>query len=211
MAGSTGYSVAAVPTSIGRSLLHWAVLGAAGVIALILALTHSAAAGAQAPANCIPINYGTCVVNGAAYTTGTVGNTYVAPNTGIPGNAAVSAPYFDPRYGFVQVVTDNSGNLIDINPSTGQRIYPVYPDYGIGGVIGTGFIGANFNNGFVNNGFVNNGFNGFNGNFNNGFNGFNGNGNFVNGFNGFNGGFVNNGNTFPAGATYVGGGTYTYN
>ncbi len=195
-------------------MLRWAVLGAAGVIALILALTHSTVAGAQAPANCIPINFGTCVANGTAYSTGTVGTnvgTTTTSNTGFPGNAAVSAPYFDNRYGFVQVVTDNSGNLIDVNPATGQRIFPFLPDFGFGGVIGNSFIGANFNNGFVNNGFVNgrfvnggvfnNGFNGFNGNFNNGFNG----------FNGINGGFFNNNGVFPAGATNVGGGVFTYN
>ena len=208
MASSNGYSAAvAMPTSLGRGLVRWAVLGAAGVIALILALSHSMVASAQVPTtNCIPISYGNCVTTGAPFTN--VGTTTITSNTGIPGNAAVSAPYFDPRYGFVQVVTDSSGNLVDINPQTGQRIYPVFPDFGIGGVIGNGFIGANFNNGFVNNGFVNgrfvnNGFNGFNGGFVNGFNGFNAN--FVNGFNGF------NGNTFPAGATNVGGGVFIYN
>ena len=193
MAGSTGYSVAAMPAFAGRGLLRWAVLGAAGVIALILALTHSTVAGAQAPANCIPINYGTCVVNGTAFTTGTVGTSYVAPNTGLPGNAPITAPYFDNRYGFVQVVTDSSGNLIDINPQTGQRIFPFLPDFGIGGVIGNGVIGANF---------VNGGFNGINGNFVNG-------GVFNNGV--FNGGFFNNNGAFPAGATNIGGGVFTYN
>lgn len=233
MAGSTGYSVAAMPAFAGRGLLRWAVLGVAGVIALILALTHSTVAGAQAPANCIPINYGTCVVNGTAFTTGTVGTPYVAPNTGLPGNAPITAPYFDNRYGFVQVVTDSSGNLIDINPQTGQRIFPFLPDFGIGGVIGNGVIGANF---------VNGGFNGINGNFVNGGvippgtangitcnglygcpfgGGFIGNGNFNNGFNGFNGGvfnngvfnggFFNNNGAFPAGATNIGGGVFTYN
>lgn len=215
MAGSTGYSVAAMPAFAGRGLLRWAVLGAAGVIALILALTHSTVAGAQAPANCIPINYGTCVVNGTAFTTGTVGTPYVAPNTGLPGNAPITAPYFDNRYGFVQVVTDSSGNLIDINPQTGQRIFPFLPDFGIGGVIGNGVIGANFVNGgvippgtangitcnglygcpfgggFIGNGTFNNGFNGINGNFVNG--GVFNNGVFNNGFNGFNGNVFNNG------------------
>jgi len=208
MACSTGYSAAAVTSpSFGRGLVRWAVLGAAGVIALILALSHSMVAGAQAPTtNCIPISYGNCVTTGAPFTN--VGTTTITSNTGIPGNAAVSGPYFDPRYGFVQVVTDGSGNLIDINPQTGQRIYPVFPDFGIGGVIGNGFIGANFNNGF----------NGFNGNFVNRFNGFNGiNANFVNGFNGFNGSFFNNATffnnngAFPAGATNIGGGVFTYN
>ena len=131
-------------------LRRWLVFGAAALVALILALSHGMTASAQTPTNCIPINYTMCVTNGTSFTN--VGTTTTTVNTGIPGNAAVSAPYFDPRYGFVQVVTDSSGNLIDINPQTGQRIFPFLPDFGFGGVIGNGFIGANFNNGFVNNG-----------------------------------------------------------
>jgi len=84
---TAGTASVAMTRDASRSVLRWAVLGAAGVIALILALTHSTVAGAQAPANCIPINYGTCVVNGTAFSTGTVGPTYVAPNTGLPANA----------------------------------------------------------------------------------------------------------------------------
>jgi hypothetical protein len=45
-----------------------------------------------------------------------------------PPNTVVST-YFDARYGEVSVVTDASGNLIDVNAATGQRIYPVYADY----------------------------------------------------------------------------------
>lgn len=45
-----------------------------------------------------------------------------------PPNTVIST-YFDGRYGEVSVVTDSSGNLIDINALTGQRIYPIYPDY----------------------------------------------------------------------------------
>ncbi len=44
-----------------------------------------------------------------------------------PPNTVVST-YFDARYGPVSVVTDASGNLIDLNAATGQRIYPVYAD-----------------------------------------------------------------------------------
>ncbi|MGI8689281.1 MAG: hypothetical protein ACR2M3_11945 [Thermomicrobiales bacterium] len=46
-----------------------------------------------------------------------------------PPNTVVSS-YFDPRYcdGAVSVVTDSGGNLIDVCTTTGQRIYPVYPD-----------------------------------------------------------------------------------
>ncbi|MDQ2787514.1 MAG: hypothetical protein M3Y58_21205, partial [Chloroflexota bacterium] len=222
---TTGIASVALARDASRSLLRWVVLGAAGTALLILALMQSASVGAAAPTT---YGYGGCAYNTVCGTGAT--------NTGYPPNAALSS-YYDPRYGYVSVVTDGSGNLIDVNSATGQRIYPVYPDYGVGGVIGTGFIGngfigANFVNGgfippgtangitcnglygcplgggFIGNGNFNNGFTGINANFNNGFNG---NGNFVNGFNGFNGGFVNNGNTFPAGATYVGGGTYTYN
>ena len=64
-----------------------------------------------------------------------VAPTYVAPATtsasGYPPNTVVST-YFDPRYGTVSVVTDATGNLIDINTATGQRIYPVFSDYGNG-------------------------------------------------------------------------------
>jgi hypothetical protein len=44
-----------------------------------------------------------------------------------PPNTVIST-YFDARYGEVSVVTDASGNLIDVNAATGQRIYPVYAD-----------------------------------------------------------------------------------
>lgn len=202
MARSTGYSVAAAPASLGRGLVRWAVLGAAGVVALILALSHGMAAGAAAPvayqANCIPINYTTCVTNGTAFANGNVGTVVTVPNSGIAPNSVVSS-YFDPRYGFVSVVTDSSGNLIDVNSATGQRIFPVFPDFGFGSVIGNGFIGANFNNGFVNNGFVCNSAFGCPGAFNNGV--------FNNGI--FSNAIFNNG-AFPAGATNIGGGVFTY-
>lgn len=45
-----------------------------------------------------------------------------------PPNTVIST-YFDARYGAVSVVTDASGNLIDVNAVTGQRIFPIYPDY----------------------------------------------------------------------------------
>ncbi|MDQ2785646.1 MAG: hypothetical protein M3Y58_11670 [Chloroflexota bacterium] len=153
-------------------LLRWLILGAAGLVALVLTLTQTVSVGAAAPATydtTICISYFVCYNSstGAAvsntnsgYPTYTIPNayntypTYTAPNVtnGYPSNAAVSAPYFDPRYGFVQVVTDSSGNLIDINAQTGQRIYPVFPDYG------NGFVGGNFVNvGTFPNTFVNNG------------------------------------------------------
>jgi hypothetical protein len=52
----------------------------------------------------------------------------VGAQAAYPPNTVVST-YFDARYGPVSVVTDASGNLIDINAATGQRIYPVYADY----------------------------------------------------------------------------------
>jgi len=47
----------------------------------------------------------------------------VGAQSGFPPSMVVST-YFDPRYGEVSVVTDASGNLIDVNALTGQRIYP---------------------------------------------------------------------------------------
>src|SRR3954471_1261892 len=205
MACSTGYSAVALDRgaladrAAMRGLIRWAVLGAAGVIALVLALTHAMTASAATPAGCIPINYTTCVTTGTAYvapTTTTVptyvgGNVVaVAPaNSGYPPNTVVRS-YYDPRYGFVSVVTDASGNLIDVNSATGQRIYPVYPDYGVGFVganyYNGNFIGANYLNGNVIAGNV------YNGNFAYG--------------NAYNGNYVNG--AFPAGGTVVGGVVY---
>lgn len=51
----------------------------------------------------------------------------VGAQSGYPPNTVVST-YFDARYGEVSVVTDASGNLIDINAATGQRIYPYADD-----------------------------------------------------------------------------------
>ena len=57
--------------------------------------------------------------------------TAVGAQTAYPPNVVLST-YFDARYGEVSVITDASGNVIDINAATGQRIYPVYPDYASG-------------------------------------------------------------------------------
>jgi hypothetical protein len=160
-----GYLAATVDARADRhtaGLLRWLVLGAAGLVALVLALSHTASVGAAAPATydtTICINYFTCynsstgaVVSNtnSGYPTyvGPSYPTYTAPNysSGYPANTVIST-YFDPRYGEVSVVTDQYGNLIDVNALTGQRIYPVFADYG------TGFIGANyFNGGYVYNG-----------------------------------------------------------
>jgi hypothetical protein len=193
-ARSTGYSAVAVaPASLGRGLIRWAVLGAAGVIALILALSHSMAAGAAAPVtydtNCIAINYTTCVPS-VGYVAPT--NGYVAPGYGTF-NGNIVATNLDPRYcGGVVYVVNEGGNLIDRCPD-GTRVVPVFPDYGFAGLYGNGFIGANYLNGFVNNGFVCNGLYGCPGAFNNGV---------------FNNGIFNG--AFPAGATNIGGGVFTY-
>jgi len=191
MARSSGYSALAVEPidrSALRTIVRWAVLGAAGVIALILALSHSMSASAAAP--CVQINYTTCVTPGVSYIGGnTVAYTNV--NSGYPANTVVST-YYDPRYGVVSVVSDGSGNLIDVNAATGQRIYPIFPDYGYGaGYVAGNFIGnPTFINGNVCNGVYGcpNGFNGFVGN-------------------GFYGNVFNNG-AFPAGATVSGGIVY---
>jgi len=129
-----------------------------------------------------------------------------------PPNTLVST-YFDPRYcdGSVSIVSDASSNLIDICTTTGQRIYPVYPDYGYP----AGYVAGNYINGYVNNGYINNGF--VNGGYanayiNNGYinpyvnNGAYFNGAYTNGL--YGNGIFNNGNTFPAGATFVGGVAY---
>lgn len=58
----------------------------------------------------------------------------VGAASGYPPNALIST-YFDPRYcgnGAVSVVTDAGGSLINVCTSTGQRILPIYPDYGYG-------------------------------------------------------------------------------
>lgn len=55
----------------------------------------------------------------------------VGAQTAYPPNIVIST-YYDARYGAVSVVSDASGNLIDVNAATGQRIYPVYADYASG-------------------------------------------------------------------------------
>lgn len=157
-----GYLAATVDARVDHhtaGLLRWLVLGAAGLAALVLALSHAGSVGAAAPATytTICINYFTCYDSntGAAvsntnsgYPTYTVPSytssypTYTAPNynSGYAPNSTLST-YFDPRYGVVSVVTDQYGNLIDVNAATGQRIFPIYPDYG------NGFVGANYLNG----------------------------------------------------------------
>ena len=190
-----GTASVAIARDASRSLVRWAIIGAASAVLFVLALAHSAAVGAQVP-------YPT-----VGTTTTAPGTTTTTSSTGYPPNALISAPYFDNRYGFVEVVTDGSGNLIDINPSTGQRIYPVFPDYGIGaGFVGANFVGANFiNGGFIApgtaNGITCNGVYGCP--FGGGFIG-NTNVNFLNG----NVCNFNNCNAFPAGGTVVGGVVY---
>ncbi len=199
MARSDGYSaVAAVPMPVGRGLIRWAVFVTAGVIALILALSHSMAAGAAAPiaydTNCVAINYTTCIP-----TVGYVApaNGYIAPGYGVfNGNVVSVTP--DARYcGGIVYVVNEGGNLIDRCPN-GARVFPAFADYG------TGFIGGNYINGYFNNGFVGNGVLG-NAALCGGVYGCSG------AFNNFAGCNINiNCGAFPAGATYVGGGIYTY-
>jgi hypothetical protein len=110
-------------------VLRWVILGAAMALAA-LGMLFSASVGAQTP---YPATTGGTTTT-AASTTST---------TGYPPNAVIST-YVDPRYcdGLVSVVTDSSGNLIDVCTTTGQRIYPVYPDTGYG--FASGLIGANY-------------------------------------------------------------------
>lgn len=145
--------IARFPLPRTHRALRWSprllTLGAAGVSLLVIALGGIGSVGATSPADCIPINYTTCVANGVYYTNGlpttAVPAIYRAPYIGTPvygpafinGNVTgsgyppntVISTYFDPRYGIVSVVTDSSGVLIDVN-AVGQRIYPIYPDYG---------------------------------------------------------------------------------
>jgi hypothetical protein len=196
MAGTASVAIA---RDASRSLLRWAVVGAASALLFVLALAHSAAVGAQVP---YPTTVGT--------TTTATGTTTTTSSTGYPPNTVVST-YFDARYcnGLVSVVTDSSGHLIDVCTVTGQRIYPVFPDYGYGaGFVGANYLGANYlSGGFIApgtaNGITCNGLYGcpFGG-------GFIGNGNLN--YNYLNGNIcsVNNCNAFPAGGTVVGGVVY---
>jgi hypothetical protein len=159
MARSSGYSAVAVePASFAdrtamRSVVRWAVLGAAGVIALIIALSQSMAASAAAPVaydsntNCIQINFTTCmpiagyVANPTTYIT----NPAPAAATG----TYLVRTYFDYRYcgGVVNIVSEN-GVLINRCPD-GTRVFPVYGDYGngfVGSYLGGNYVGAAFLN-----------------------------------------------------------------
>ncbi|MGI8854347.1 MAG: hypothetical protein ACR2JW_01220 [Thermomicrobiales bacterium] len=241
MARSSGYSAVAVePASFAdralmRSVIRWAVLGAAGVIALMIALTQSMAASAattvtyDSTTTCIQINLMTCVpiqgytttapstYLGGAYVGGTYvgGTTYVGSPTYIaPATTSTSGSYlvsstFDPRYcGGVVNIWNEGGNLIDRCPD-GTRVIPIYSDYGPN-FVGGNFLGANYLGGaFVNNGITCNGLYGcpYGGRFNGNF-AFNGNFSYLNGNVcnvNFNCGAFN---TFPAGGTVSGGVVY---
>jgi hypothetical protein len=137
----------------GRFPVRRLLPGAIGLALLMLGLSGIAANAATPPAGCVPISYTACVANGVTYTSNpnaiysnaTVYTAVSAPayvaytapttaSTGYPPNTVIST-YFDPRYcgnGAVSVVTDSSGNLIDVCTSTGVRIYPVFADYGYG-------------------------------------------------------------------------------
>ena len=209
MAGTASVAIA---RDASRSIVRWAIVGAASVLLFLLALAHSAAVGAQVP-------YPT--VGGATLLPpGTTTTTMPATSsTGYPPNALITAPYFDNRYGFVEVVTDGSGNLIDINPTTGQRIFPIFADFVptfVNGNFINGFNGNFVNPTFVNPNLVNGTFlppgitNGITCNgvfgcpFGGGFIG-NANVNFVNGNICT---FANCTNVFPAGGTVIGGAVF---
>jgi hypothetical protein len=141
-----------------RRLILALIAGAAILVVWIATTIAVGAAGADNDAT-ICINYSTCYDSNTGILVSNPNpipapTTYTAPvyapvpvayspttgtsATGYPPNTVIST-YFDPRYGVVSVVTDGSGNLIDINAATGQRIYPFYPDYGYGYGYGYGY------------------------------------------------------------------------
>ena len=74
-----------VARSSPSSLLRWLTLGAVAMALGVLAVMQAGAVGAAAPADCIPINYTTCVSNGTFYTNGNPTSTvtttaYVVPS-----------------------------------------------------------------------------------------------------------------------------------
>ncbi len=130
----------------------------------------------------------------------------VGAQSAYPPNTAVST-YFDPRYcdGLVSVVTDQYGNLIDVCTTTGQRIYPVYLDYG------NGYAGAFYNApNYVNSNVYNRYYNGFNPIYVNP-NNICQSGNFSACYNGFNPNYINPNNPCPSGNfTACFGGNFSY-
>jgi hypothetical protein len=106
-------------------LLRWLILGVALGLC-ILALSHADAVGAQAPANCNPINQTSCLSNGVIYTNGTatanigLPNSVVLPGYIVPGIAYPSYGYgsyvganFLPNFGgyYNNLYTENYGYL----------------------------------------------------------------------------------------------------
>lgn len=107
-------------------LLRWLILGAALGLS-VLALSRASAVGAQAPADCIPINQTSCFSNGVIYTNGTptaniglpssnVVPGYVVPGIAYPyyGYGGYVAPYYrSPYYGgyYTNYYTENYGYL----------------------------------------------------------------------------------------------------
>jgi hypothetical protein len=206
-------AVACEDRAISPLVLRWVILGAAAMAFVALGMIYSVSVGAAAPAS-YQAPYPVTTTSGSATTTASTTSA-----SGYPPNTVVST-YADPRYcnGLVSVVTDSSGNLIDVCTTTGQRIYPVYPDYGYG--FTSSLIGANYvapivvntptyvapayiapgtANGITCNGVYGCPF----------FGGFipNGNSPYVNGNFANNYGYLNT-NVFPAGGTVVGGVVY---
>jgi len=186
---TAGTASAAIARDASRSLLRWIVVGAASAVLFVLAMMQGASVGAAAPT---AYQYPGIVAPVGTTTTTTTATMPSA--SGFPANTVVST-YIDPRYcnGLVSVVTDGSGNLIDVCTATGQRIIPVFPDFGFGaGFVSPAFVNSNlaFNGTFFNgNAFVNPNL-AFNGNF----------------FNGTNCTFFGNCTAaFPANSTVVGG------
>jgi hypothetical protein len=130
-------AVACEDRAISPLVLRWVILGAAAMAFVALGMMYSVSVGAAAPAS-YQAPYPVTTTTGSTTTTASMTST-----SGYPPNTVIST-YADPRYcnGLVSVVTDNSGNLIDVCTTTGQRIFPVFPDNGYG--FTSSLIGANY-------------------------------------------------------------------
>ena len=102
-------------------LLRWLIFGAALGLCM-LALSHADAVGAQAPANCIPINQTSCLSNGVIYTNGTA-----TANIGLP-NSVVLPGYIVPpiAYGYGSYV---GANVVPYFGAYYNNFYTEFPGY----------------------------------------------------------------------------------
>lgn len=104
---SSPVAISAAPTDRASflPLLRWLILGAALALCIV-ALSRADAVGAQAPANCIPINQTSCLSNGVIYTNGTATANIGLPNSVVlPGYIVPGITY--PAYGYGSYVGAN--------------------------------------------------------------------------------------------------------